>query len=91
MEVLSSSGHSQIVILGAWFASRYVESGLLDGSPGKTLWRSSKSDRALESGYDFVKGYNDTAGSQVIAMDLLRVLFSFIASFRQCCVPDDLK
>ena len=65
MEMLSSAGHSQIIILGAWFAKRYVMSGLLDAGGGKTYWRSSKSDRALESGYDFVEGYNEAVGSQV--------------------------
>lgn len=66
MEVLSSSGRGQIEILGAWFAKRYVQSGLLDASNGRTHWRASKSDRALESAFDFVKGYNDTIGNQVI-------------------------
>ena len=68
MEVLSSAGRSQILILGAWFAKRYVQSGLLDAGNGRTHWRASKSDRALESAYDFVKGYNDIIGRQVIEL-----------------------
>lgn len=68
--MLSSVGRSQIVVLGAWFAKRYVHSGLLDASNGKTHWRASKSDRALESAYDFVKGFNEAIGSQVMKISI---------------------
>ena len=63
--MLSTVGRSQIEVLGAWFAQRYVLSGALEAPSDKIHWRSSKSDRALESGYDFVKGFNDKIGSQV--------------------------
>lgn len=66
LEELSYSGHIQIVVLGAWFARKYVLSGLLDAGEGKTYWRCSKSDRAVESGYDFVKGFNDTLQTQAV-------------------------
>ena len=66
MEVLTSVGRSQIKVLGAWFATRYVLSGILDAGDEKTFWRSSKSDRALESAYDFVEGFNNAIGSEVL-------------------------
>lgn len=64
LEVLTSAGRSQIQVLGSWFATRYVLSGLLSADIGQTFWRSSKSDRAFESAFDFVKGFNETIGAE---------------------------
>lgn len=71
IEMLSSTGHSQIEVLGAWFANRYVLSGLVDISSGGTHWRSSKSDRAKESAYDFVRGFNNAIGVEAVGPEPL--------------------
>ena len=55
--------------LGEWFVSKYshnFEENNLNSNLS-VLWRCSKSDRAKESGHDFMNGFNGylTRGNQV--------------------------
>ena len=63
-ENLSSVGVQQLKDLGKWFARKYVLSGLYINEP-KAFFRGSKSDRAVESGRDFISSFNATLGTAV--------------------------
>jgi len=67
LEVINRPGHVQMGALGIWFAEYITRHGLLnDPSSCEVLWRCSKSDRAKESGEDFVSSVNDSLGQKVI-------------------------
>jgi hypothetical protein len=64
-EEIQPIGKIQLQLLGLHFANRYVRSGILKGGGGgklRTLWRASKSSRGLESGRDFVAGFDSGVG-----------------------------
>lgn len=56
-ERLNPTGHEMMAYLGAWFANKYVCAGLIPISELSVLWRSSKSERAAESGVDFMAAF----------------------------------
>ena len=64
-ENLSSVGHMQCELLGEWYVDRYIRSGAVDAERSRIFWRCSKSDRAKESGDDFIVGFNRAMGGQV--------------------------
>ena len=67
-ENLSSVGVRQIRDLGRWFCLRYVKNETIAAgviSSPNVFFRGSKSDRAVESGRDFISGFNDEYGSEV--------------------------
>lgn len=61
LENITPAGKEQAERLGEWFASKYA--GSVDLKP--VFWRCSKSERAEESGYDFIKGFNKIFSNQV--------------------------
>ena len=65
-ENLSSTGVQQLKDLGQWFAKKYVLSELYIKTP-KVFFRGSKSDRAVESGRDFVNSFNKTLGGSGVS------------------------
>lgn len=65
-ENLSSVGRLQCELLGQWYVNEYINSGALETSPQRVFWRCSKSDRAKESGEDFVRGFNNAIGYQAV-------------------------
>lgn len=56
-EDLNTTGHEMMTYLGAWFADKYVTSGIIPTSELSVLWRCSKSDRAADSGVDFMAAF----------------------------------
>jgi hypothetical protein len=62
VENLSSRGISQIASLGKWFARKYIGPGRQGVAVPVTFFRGSISDRAVESGKDFVRSFNETVG-----------------------------
>lgn len=62
-EKLTPTGVKQIQLLGQWFAKTYIKDELI--REPSVFFRGSKSDRAVESGRDFVSGFNDAVGRQV--------------------------
>lgn len=68
-ENLSSVGHMQCEVLGEWYVDRYIRSGAVDAEPCRIFWRCSKSDRAKESGDDFIVGFNRAMGAEVVGPD----------------------
>jgi hypothetical protein len=52
-------------MLGTWFAKKYYLSNIIIGGANNVHWRCSKSDRGKESGFDFVKGFNEVIGKEV--------------------------
>mmetsp|Transcript_5373 Transcript_5373/g.8213 ORF Transcript_5373/g.8213 Transcript_5373/m.8213 type:complete len:379 (-) Transcript_5373:227-1363(-) len=65
-ENLSSVGHMQCELLGEWYVDRYIRCGAVDAERSRIFWRCSKSDRAKESGDDFIVGFNRAMGGQVV-------------------------
>ena len=55
LENITPIGHALVFNLGLWFAQKYARK--VDSRRSSTCWRSSKSGRALESGYDFIRGF----------------------------------
>jgi hypothetical protein len=64
VENLSTSGMQMLRDLGVWFARKYVLDGALIPQP-RACFRGSKSDRAVDSGRDFVSHFNATLSFQV--------------------------
>lgn len=62
LEKLSLAGVKQLKDVGMWFAKKYVSSELYIKTP-KVYFRGSKSDRAVDSGRDFVNSFNATLSS----------------------------
>lgn len=60
-EQLTPIGHEMIKFLGGWFAQKY--SGRFPIP--RVMFRCSKSGRAMESGDDFIKGFNDAISNDV--------------------------
>jgi hypothetical protein len=65
VENLSSRGIGQIVALGKWFAKKYVGLHTYSIAEPATFFRGSVSDRAVESGKDFVRSFNTTLGQEL--------------------------
>lgn len=66
LEVINRPGHVQMESLGIWFAEYITRHGILESSAlCDVLWRCSKSDRAKESGEDFVSTVNAALGRKV--------------------------
>ena len=65
-ENLTTVGHRQCEVLGEYYVERYIKSGAVETEPSRVFWRCSKSDRAKESGDDFVLGFNRAMGRHVI-------------------------
>ena len=65
-ENLSSTGHKQCEVLGQYYVERYVKSEAVDTDASRIFWRCSKSDRAKESGDDFILGFNRAFGKNVM-------------------------
>jgi hypothetical protein len=65
-ENLTTVGHKQCEILGEYYVERYIKSGAVYTEPSRVFWRCSKSDRAKESGEDFVLGFNRAMGRNVM-------------------------
>jgi hypothetical protein len=60
-EQLTPAGHAMIYNLGGWFAKKYRPNFLVP----RVLFRCSKSGRAVESGNDFVTGFNNAISTEV--------------------------
>lgn len=60
-EQLTPAGHAMIYNLGGWFATKYSPKFQVP----KVLFRCSKSGRAVESGNDFVTGFNNAISTEV--------------------------
>lgn len=60
-EQLTPTGHAMIHNLGGWFAKKY---GSQFAVP-TVMYRCSKSGRAVESGTDFITGFNAAASQEV--------------------------
>ncbi len=57
-ENLSAVGVQQIKDLGQWFARKYTNDNIGGFKNPRVFFRCSKSARAVESGRDFVSGFN---------------------------------
>jgi hypothetical protein len=68
-------GVRQIRSLGKWFARKYVKI-LTENSALKVFFRSSKSDRAKESGIDFVTSFNESIGYEVALLFLVNYAYA---------------
>lgn len=60
-EQLTPAGHAMIYNLGGWFAKKYSPQFQVP----KVSFRCSKSGRAVESGNDFVTGFNCAISTEV--------------------------
>jgi hypothetical protein len=56
----------QCELLGQWYVQQYIHSGAVQTSAKRVFWRCSKSDRAKESGEDFVRGFNSELGYEAV-------------------------
>ena len=59
-ENITTVGHRQCWALGQWFHS-YTSAANIKQGVNEVFWRSSSSERAKESGEDFIAGYNQHA------------------------------
>ena len=66
LEKLTTLGHDQISTLGEYFANKYIIGGLIEvKDSNETFWRSSKAERARESGDEFTRSVNATCRRRV--------------------------
>jgi hypothetical protein len=67
LEVITKVGHTMMESLGVWFAEYLTRHGLMTNTtPAQALWRCSKSDRAKESGEDFISSLNKALNIEVL-------------------------
>ena len=73
-EQLTPIGHEMIKFLGRWFAQKYSKRFPIP----RVMYRCSKSGRAMESGDDFIKGFNDAISNNVRRKFLVFCLFCYL-------------
>ena len=64
-EIITTVGAQQMRELGKHFANKYLAISPINSI--ENFWRSSKSDRAMESGLELVRGINEIAGKTIIS------------------------
>lgn len=71
LETITKVGHVMMESLGGWFADYLTRHGLMTNTiPSQALWRCSKSDRAKESGEDFISSLNKALNKEVRLFDV---------------------